>query len=1237
MLNKLPTIVLLTVLGWVSATAQNPQPRRVIVKFKSAALQKHSESTASAFRKEMALSRVATLHVLNGEIWEQKDSTISVLTVAARLRELDWIEYVELDEWIPFPKIIQDESVASADALAGDPLFNDLWALNNTGQSGGKNDADIDATEAWNFQTGQRIKIGVIDSGIDWNHEDLKENVWINPGEDIDHDGKFTPNDQNGIDDDGNGFTDDVVGWDFVNNDNNPFDDVGHGTHVAGTIAAAANNGKGVAGIAWSAQLIALKFLGKQGGRVSDAVQAIDYATMMGAKITNNSWGGGGYSRGLYDAIEAANHAGCLFMAAAGNAGWDNAVFSQFPANLELDNIISVAATTRLDELANFSNYGKTIVDIAAPGAEIVSTVPNNKYAKYSGTSMATPFVTGAAALLWSENPELPHWRVKEILLETADRLASLENKIVTGARLNVFQALLETQSSVIVEPDTITFPVILAGNSSEKKIRIKNFTEQTKTIVLNSNSSAFQFNETTVQLAAHKAADVTVTFSSMTPGNFSTEITVKENNATIKSITVDAAAVNDLPELSYSTDIFQKRMLSQSLIRDTLALFNSGNSDLTWTISSALPQWLAVIPVSGTIPSGQTAEVVLEFSSNSLKVFDEHFTNIDLSANDPNLPTLRIGAYVSVEQFIRVTEGAIVNSGGNSYSSNWIDYDNDGFPDLHVVNYGENDFLYRNNGDGTFTAVTSSGLTQDGNVGSYSATWADYDNDGFTDVVVVNAGENENNALYRNNQNGTFTKITGQIDHGASKQYSAGGAWGDFNNDGFADLLVINEGFTDNRYGKQNFLYYNQNGIFTRSTQALIANDTTWENGLSLADYDNDGDTDVLTTNWPYPNFLYTQTGVNQFTRTILGQGVPNDYWSSNWADFDNDGDLDVFMTGLSQVSLNPNKLFRNDGNGVFTELADVEMSKHRAYFSIGSASGDFDNDGDIDIYVTNTKDFAGGPDPGFFFVNEGNMQFKRVETSVITSEMLVGHGCSFTDIDRDGDLDLFVAAGTDEYNDPENPISNNNLLYLNNGNTNHWMSVRAVGETANRSAVGAHIRVKALMNGHAVWQLREVQSLTGYAAQDGFDIHFGLGDATMVDSLVIDWPNTNHSRTVYTNLAVDKFYTAKEDGQILSKSPRTKIPQAFSLLQNYPNPFNPTTSIRYELSQPAKVTLKIYNVFGQEVRTLISGKDHVAGRYDVEWNGRNDHGSQVASGIYFYRLQAGSFTKVMKMMFIK
>jgi subtilisin family serine protease len=209
--------------------------------------------------------------------------------------------------------------------------------------------------------------VGVIDTGIDYNHPDLAANVWTNPLE--------IPG--NGIDDDGNGYVDDVHGYDFVNRDGDPMDDHGHGTHVAGTIAAVANNGIGVAGVSWHAKVMALKFLDAGGsGWVSDAVEALNYATDMGAKITNNSWGGGEYSTALRDAIAAANSAGAVFVAAAGNSANNNDATPFYPAGYEGPNVIAVAATDASDTLAVFSNFGRNTVQLGAPGVGIYSTVP---------------------------------------------------------------------------------------------------------------------------------------------------------------------------------------------------------------------------------------------------------------------------------------------------------------------------------------------------------------------------------------------------------------------------------------------------------------------------------------------------------------------------------------------------------------------------------------------------------------------------------------------------------------------------------------------------------------------------------------------------------------------------------------------------------------------------------------------------------------------------------------------
>ncbi|NJM61512.1 MAG: S8 family serine peptidase [Oscillatoriales cyanobacterium RU_3_3] len=315
-----------------------------------------------------------------------------------------------------------------------DPMVNSLWGLNNTGQTGGSADADIDAPEAWGIQTGSKdVTVAVIDTGGDYRHQDLAANTWRNTGEIA----------GNGVDDDNNGFVDDVHGYDFVNTDGDPMDDEGHGTHVAGTIGAVGNNNIGVVGVNHNVSLMHLKFLDSGGfGFTDNAARAIDYATRMGAKVINASFGGGGYSQSMFDAISRANNAGVLFVAAAGNDANNNDLNPDFPTNYDLPNIISVAATDERDRLAWFSNYGRDTVDLAAPGVNILSTLPGNSYGQFDGTSMAAPHVAGAAALLLAQKPNQSPAQLKNILMESADRVTSLEATTVTGGRLNVHQAL---------------------------------------------------------------------------------------------------------------------------------------------------------------------------------------------------------------------------------------------------------------------------------------------------------------------------------------------------------------------------------------------------------------------------------------------------------------------------------------------------------------------------------------------------------------------------------------------------------------------------------------------------------------------------------------------------------------------------------------------------------------------------------------------------------------------------
>jgi len=344
---------------------------------------------------------------------------------------------------LPGFRYVEPDFIISLDATTpNDPSFPSLYGLNNTGQTGGTPDADIDAPEAWDLTIGSRsIVVGVIDTGVDYNHPDLAANIWTNPVEIA----------GDGIDNDGNGYVDDVHGWDFYNNDADPMDDNGHGTHVSGTIGAVGNNGVGVAGVNWQVQIMGLKFLGSGGsGPTSAAVSAVNYATTMrqlystsggtrGANVvlTNNSWGGGAFSQALSDAIAASGNAGMLFVASAGNAASNNDAIPSYPASYNLPNIIAVAATDRNDALASFSNYGATSVDLAAPGVDILSTTPNNTYSSFSGTSMAAPHVSGVAALAWSYAPGATYQQIRDALFAGVDPVPALIGRTVTGGRLN--------------------------------------------------------------------------------------------------------------------------------------------------------------------------------------------------------------------------------------------------------------------------------------------------------------------------------------------------------------------------------------------------------------------------------------------------------------------------------------------------------------------------------------------------------------------------------------------------------------------------------------------------------------------------------------------------------------------------------------------------------------------------------------------------------------------------------
>ncbi len=357
----------------------------------------------------------------------------------------------------PDVELVGPNYIYEADNTPTDTYFTDLWGLHNTGQTGGTPDADIDAPEAWDITTGDsNTVVAILDTGIDYNHPDLIDNVWINPGEIA----------GNGVDDDGNGYIDDIHGIDTTNHDSDPMDDFGHGTHVAGIIGAAANNGMGVAGVNWNVKLLACKFIDENGiGDTAAALECLDYIKDLkdnynvNVAASNNSWGSPDYDQILYDGINSQQD--ILFVAAAGNDSITNDVVAHYPSSFDLPNVLAVAATDHDDKKATFSNYGRITVDVGAPGVNILSTFPGNGFAFASGTSMATPYVAGLAALLKSQDQSRDCIDLKNLIMAGGDNVSDLEDATVSGKRINAYESVSCTDKPLLRTLEYPKVPVI--------------------------------------------------------------------------------------------------------------------------------------------------------------------------------------------------------------------------------------------------------------------------------------------------------------------------------------------------------------------------------------------------------------------------------------------------------------------------------------------------------------------------------------------------------------------------------------------------------------------------------------------------------------------------------------------------------------------------------------------------------------------------------------------------------
>lgn len=542
-------------------------------------------------------------------------------------------------------------------------------------------------------------------------------------------------------------------------------------------------------------------------------------------------------------------------------------------------------------------------------------------------------------------------------------------------------------------------------------------------------------------------------------------------------------------------------------------------------------------------------------------------------------------------------------------------DYDNDGQDDLIIATGQGQPLQLFHNEDGQFQAIGSGQSGLQNNAEVKSVLWGDYDNDGDEDLFVANFGTP--NQLFQNNANGTFTDMSASAGFTYSYQSTAA-AWVDYNNDGFLDLYVTNYGGINGAGDEPNVLYHNEGGgEFTDVTvqAGLVGGIEKKPLAVAFFDHNNDGWQDVYIANdKEQGNLFYENNGDGTFSDITVssGTGYIMDAMGIAILDYNRDGNLDFYVTNGVQG----NVLGRNNGDGTFTDVApQLGVVVNRECW--GTNTADFNNDGYDDLFVAVAD---GVVREDVLFLGEAG-GFRNITAAAGLADNSLGYGSAVGDYNRDGRVDIFVS-------NRQFAGGKKSFLYQNRLDSGNWLRIKLIGAQSNRSAIGARVTVTA----SAGDMIQEIRGGSSYLSQNSRLLTFGLGEDYQANQIVVDWPSG--LRTTLSDVAagqqleIDESMTAISDGD--------PVTEGFELLQNYPNPFNPQTNIEYRISDIGYVSLAVYDVLGRKVRTLV-GETMQPGSYTVTWNGRNDTGVTVSSGIYFYRLAAGEFIRTRRMLLMQ